>query len=67
MTKVAVVSTDDRTYGVNKSIELLGINPVKGKKVIFKPNFNTADPPPASSSMVTVEQLILQKFSRIKV
>jgi len=60
MTKVAVVSTDDRTYGVNKSIELLGINPVKGKKVIFKPNFNTADPPPASSSMVTVEQLILK-------
>ena len=39
---------------------MLGINPVKGKKVIFKPNFNTADPPPASSSMVTVEQLILK-------
>ncbi|NVM46299.1 MAG: DUF362 domain-containing protein [Candidatus Lokiarchaeota archaeon] len=60
MTKVAVVSTDDRVYGVNKSIELLGINPVKGKKVIFKPNFNTADPPPASSSMETVKQLILR-------
>jgi uncharacterized protein (DUF362 family) len=39
---------------------LLGINPVKGKKVIFKPNFNTADPPPASSSMETVKQLILK-------
>ncbi len=60
VTKVAVVSTDDRVYGVNKSIELLGINPVKGKKVIFKPNFNTADPPPASSSMETVKQLILR-------
>ncbi|MHA2290333.1 MAG: DUF362 domain-containing protein, partial [Promethearchaeota archaeon] len=60
MTKVAVVSTDDRVYGVNKSLELLGFNPVKGKRVIFKPNFNTADPPPASSSMETVKQLILK-------
>lgn len=60
MTKVAVVSTDDRVYGVNKSIELLGINPVKGKNVIIKPNFNTADPPPASSSIETVKQIILR-------
>jgi len=60
MTKVAVVSTDNRVYGVNKSLELLGINPVKGKNVVFKPNFNTADPPPASSSMETVKQLILK-------
>ncbi|MFX0011785.1 MAG: DUF362 domain-containing protein [Candidatus Hermodarchaeota archaeon] len=60
MTKVAVVSTNDRVYGVNKTLELLDINPVKGKNVIFKPNFNTADPPPASSSMETVKQLILK-------
>lgn len=60
MTKVAVISTKDRVYGVNKSLELLGINPVKGKKVVFKPNFNTADPPPASSSMETVKQLVIK-------
>ena len=60
MTKVAVISTKDRVYGVNKSLELLGINPVKGNHVIFKPNFNTADPPPASSSMETVKQLIIK-------
>jgi len=60
MTKIAVISTKDRVYGVNKSLELLGINPVKGKNVIFKPNFNTADPPPASSSMETVKQLIIK-------
>ena len=64
MTKVAVVSTNDRSYGVNTCLELLGINPVKGKKVIFKPNFNTADPPPASSSMETVRQLI-QKLNEM--
>jgi uncharacterized protein (DUF362 family) len=60
MTKVAVVSTSDRVYGVNKCLELLDINPVKSKNVVFKPNFNTADPPPASSSMETVKQLILK-------
>jgi len=60
MTKIAVVLTKDRVYGVNKSLELLEINPVKGKNVIFKPNFNTADPPPASSSMETVKQLIIK-------
>ncbi len=60
MTKVAVISTKNRIYGVNKSLELLGINPVKDKNVIFKPNFNTADPPPASSSMETVRQIIIK-------
>jgi len=58
MTKVVVISTNDRIYGVKKSIELLAINPVKGKKVVFKPNFNTADPPPASSHIETIRQII---------
>ncbi|MFX0038741.1 MAG: DUF362 domain-containing protein [Promethearchaeota archaeon] len=60
MTKVAVISTKDHVYGVNKSLELLGINPVKNKNVAFKPNFNTADPFPASSSMETVKQFIIK-------
>ena len=60
VTIVAVISTNDRVYGVNKSLELLDINPFKGKNVILKPNFNTADPPPASSSMETVKQLVLK-------
>ncbi|MFX0154482.1 MAG: DUF362 domain-containing protein [Candidatus Hodarchaeota archaeon] len=60
MTKIVIISTSDRVYGVNKALELLEINPVKDKHVIFKPNFNTADPPPASSSMETVKQLIIK-------
>ena len=60
MTKIAVISTDNRVYGVNKALELLDINPVKDKNVIFKPNFNTADPPPASSSMETIKQIIIK-------
>jgi len=60
VTKIVIISTKDHIYGVNKSLELLGINPVKDKNVIFKPNFNTADPFPASSSMETVKQLIIK-------
>ena len=60
MTKIAVVSTDNRLYGVDKALELLDINHVKDKNVIFKPNFNTADPPPASSSMETIKQFIIK-------
>ena len=60
LTKVAVISTKDRVYGVNKSFELLGINPVKDKKVVLKPNFNTADPPPASTHMDTFRQILVK-------
>jgi len=60
MTKIAVVSTNNRVYGVDKTLELLDINPVRDKDVIFKPNFNTADPPPASSSMDTIKQFIIK-------
>jgi uncharacterized protein (DUF362 family) len=60
MTKVAVIATQDRIYGVNKSFELLGINPAKGKNVVFKPNFNTADPPPASTHMDTFRQMLVK-------
>ena len=60
LTKVAVISTKDRVYGVNKSFELLGTNPVKGKNVVLKPNFNTADPPPASTHMDTFRQILVK-------
>ena len=60
MTRVAVIATNDRTYGVNKSFELLGINPVKDKNVVLKPNINTADPPPASTHMDTFRQILVK-------
>jgi uncharacterized protein (DUF362 family) len=60
MTKVAVISTNDRVYGVNKSFELLDIKPIKGKRVVLKPNFNTADPPPASTHMDTFKQILVK-------
>jgi uncharacterized protein (DUF362 family) len=57
-TKVSLVKTSDRETGVKKVIELLGINPVKGKDVLLKPNFNTADPFPGSTHNDTITCLI---------
>ena len=42
--RIAFVQTSDRSGGVRKAIDLLGINPVAGKRLFLKPNFNSADP-----------------------
>jgi uncharacterized protein (DUF362 family) len=58
-TKVALVRTTDRAEGVKKAIALLDINPVKGKAVVLKPNFNSADPTPGGSHIDTLRALII--------
>ena len=58
MTKISLVVTENRAEGTKKAIDLLAINPVKGKKVILKPNFNTADPAPGSTSIDTLRALV---------
>jgi uncharacterized protein (DUF362 family) len=55
---VSIVHTESRTSGVIKSIDTLGDNPVKGKGVLIKPNFNTADPVPGSSHNDTLVALV---------
>jgi uncharacterized protein (DUF362 family) len=55
---VALVSTEDRKTGVASSIQALGINPVKNKDVLIKPNFNTADNTPGSTHNDTLTALI---------
>lgn len=47
--QVALVRTDDRAEGVRRAIELLEVNPVRGKSLFLKPNFNSADPFPGST------------------
>jgi len=56
--RIALVKTDDRASGIKKALELLDINPVSGKEVLLKPNFNTADPYPASTHNDTLIGLI---------
>ena len=56
--QVAFVGTEDRKSGVSLAIKTLGINPVKNKNVLIKPNFNTADPVPGSTHNDTLVALV---------
>ncbi len=58
-TTIALVKTRNRAQGVARAISLLNINPVKGRHVLLKPNFNTADPFPASTHNDTLEALFV--------
>jgi len=56
--RVVLVKTADRKAGVRKSLEILGLNPGKGKSVLVKPNFNTSDPTPGSTHNDTLHELL---------
>jgi uncharacterized protein (DUF362 family) len=58
MSRVVFLETDDRGKGVRHSIRALERNPVKGKEVVVKPNFNTADPTPGSTHNDTLIALV---------
>jgi len=58
MTKVSLIKTTDRAQGVRRAIALLGANPVQGKRVILKPNFNSADVTPGSTHIDTLRALV---------
>ena len=55
---IAFVRTRDRREGVRRAIALLGENTVSGKNVLLKPNFNSADPAPASTHPDTLRALV---------
>jgi uncharacterized protein (DUF362 family) len=63
MSKVAFVKTEDRRIGVRSSISTLGLDPVKNKDVLIKPNFNTADPTPGSTHNDTLMALVDEIWS----
>jgi uncharacterized protein (DUF362 family) len=56
--RVAFLKTDDRKHGVKASLKALKINPIKGKDVLIKPNFNTADLTPGSTHNDTLVALV---------
>jgi uncharacterized protein (DUF362 family) len=56
---IALVKTSDRVSGIPAAIDLLNRNPVRGKNVLLKPNFNTADAFPGSTHNDTLKQLTL--------
>lgn len=62
--RVAVVRTTDRRRGVAEALELLDVRGVKGKRVVVKPNFNSADPAPGSTHNDTLSQLVTELHER---
>jgi uncharacterized protein (DUF362 family) len=57
-TRVVLVKTQDRAEGVKKCLDLLNVNPFKGKSVLVKPNFNTSDETPGSTHNDTLRALL---------
>lgn len=57
-TRVVLVRTGDRTEGVRKCLDLLNVNPFRGKSVLVKPNFNTSDATPGSTHNDTLNALL---------
>ena len=62
--KIVLFKTQDRKEGVRKVLKLLDFPPLRGKKVLLKPNFNTADPTPGSTHNDTLSQLIKELKDR---
>ena len=58
--RVALVTTGDRKRGVADALKLLDLSGVKGKKVVIKPNFNSADDTPGSTHNDTLGQLVTE-------
>ena len=58
MAQVSFVRTQDRAAGVNKALDLLEVNSVKGKDLFLKPNFNSADPAPGATHNDTLSALV---------
>jgi uncharacterized protein (DUF362 family) len=67
--RVAFVKTNDRADGVRRAIALLGANPISGKQVFLKPNFNSADPAPGSTHPDVLRALVtaLQELGAVKI
>lgn len=62
--KVVIVRTSDRKKGVSEVVRLLAPPSPKGKPVVIKPNFNSADPTPGSTHNDTLRQLMSALMER---
>jgi uncharacterized protein (DUF362 family) len=63
-TKVALVRMEDRAKGIAAALKLISFPSPSGKKVLIKPNFNTADPAPGSTHSDVLRQLVQEMKSR---
>ena len=64
LSEIVLVKTGNRADGVGKALKLLNIPVIKGKNVLIKPNFNTADPAPGSTHNDVLAALVREAKSR---
>lgn len=57
-TRISLVLGKDRHNGVRRAVELLQTNSIRGKPVVLKPNFNSADICPGSTHNDTLRALV---------
>jgi uncharacterized protein (DUF362 family) len=62
--RVALVRTSDRKRGVSELLKLFDVRSPAGKRVVLKPNFNSADDTPASTHNDTLVQLVRELQER---
>lgn len=62
--RVALVRTGDRKRGVADALKLLDVRGIGGKRVVLKPNFNSADDTPASTHNDTLTQIVTELRER---
>jgi len=58
--RVALVMATDRKQGVASVLKLMDLSGVRGKRVVIKPNFNSADDTPGSTHNDTLAQLVTE-------
>lgn len=58
VSRVVLVRSEDRVAGTRKAIDLLQPEGIAGQTVFLKPNYNTADPAPASTDTALLEALV---------
>ena len=62
--KVAIVRSEDRVKGIESAIDMIQFPSPAGKRVLLKPNFNTADPTPGSTHNDTLRKLVEEMKAR---
>jgi len=55
---VYIVRTTDRAEGIRRGLAALGMASARGKRLVIKPNFNSADEYPASTHLDTLGALV---------
>jgi uncharacterized protein (DUF362 family) len=62
--RVVVVRAADRRRGVTEVLRLFNPSGIAGKRVVVKPNFNTADDAPGSTHADTLSRLVTELHER---